>query len=598
MANFMIVVDPNPEQRSHFIKTIRPLISPVEDLIVNHCTTTNFCAIWAANTHAPISYVSDEEGAAVVWGEAIEHYSSGKINALQLRNLWKDSGYQKLPTFDGFYASVLYHPQWGITVAADLLGLFPVYYYTESNVILIASSPELFRYHPCFHSSFNPAGLVGILLTNGIFNGQTLWTNIRRLDPGNLLVFQPGNTPQEIQQYTIPYPGEASANLTFTEQVDNLDQVLEQVIQRHVDASKRHSLLLSGGLDSRMLAGFLHRQNVDTVALTLGVASDLEMKCAVPVARTLGFPHYMTTVPFEQYPICTQQLVKWEHLANGFNGVMGWGTYSDLSPLASRAIAGYLLDLMIGPKKIYNLEANDQAFTKYFADVSQWAFTPQLLKPILRKEIFGDLVDDTLGEIKQVYENYADTTFKRSRYFELYHRYRFHVGSSAWRMSFGAWPVLPALDWELLKHIMTVPMEVIGKRKAQIQLVCTRFPQLAQLPLDRNGYNVEPLQPTQIRQLLAPLFIWQRNWRKLQQKLGYERRYYYRVYDINNPGWQAVRQQVEANRECLEYLFQPEILNQFLPPANTNIQSQSDRIIASSSLKILLGLSLWVKEYL
>ena len=72
MANFIIVIDPDPQRRSHFIQTIQPLLPPVEDLITNSCTSDNFHAIWAAIPHAPISYVADEEGAAVILGDAIK----------------------------------------------------------------------------------------------------------------------------------------------------------------------------------------------------------------------------------------------------------------------------------------------------------------------------------------------------------------------------------------------------------------------------------------------------------------------------------------------------------------------------------------------
>jgi asparagine synthase (glutamine-hydrolysing) len=204
MANFVIVIEANPELRSHFLKTIEPLLSPTEGLTVNRCESKDFCAIWAASSNAPVNYVSDNEGAGVVWGEAITHEEASRINASQFRNYWKESNYQKLPTADGFYAAVVYHPDFGLRVTADLLGLFPIYYYTSPQVSLVASSPELFRHHPRFHTSFNPAGLVGILLTNGLFNGQTLLSNVQRLNAGHLLVCQPGINPQEFKQY-LPF---------------------------------------------------------------------------------------------------------------------------------------------------------------------------------------------------------------------------------------------------------------------------------------------------------------------------------------------------------------------------------------------------------
>jgi asparagine synthase (glutamine-hydrolysing) len=600
MANFVIVIEANPELRSHFLKTIEPLLSPTEGLTVNRCESRDFCAIWATNSNAPVNYVSDNEGAGVVWGEAITHGEVSRINASQFRNYWKESNYQKLPTADGFYAAVVYHPDFGLRVTADLLGLFPIYYYTSPQVTLVASSPELFRHHPRFHTSFNAAGLVGILLTNGLFNGQTLLSNVQRLNAGHLLVCQPGINPQEFKQY-LPFNSGILpdyTHLSFNEQLEILEESLDKTLARHTHGSKIHSLLLSGGLDSRMLAGFLHRQNVDTVAVTLGMRSDIERECAVSVARTLGFPHHTATIPFEEYSQYANKLVKWEHLANGANLIMGWGTHTHLSYLAPRVIAGYALDTTIGAKGAYFLNPKALSFDKCFTVRNQWGFTPILLEKLLRKEIFGDLVQDTLAEIKKLYESYSDIEFQRAWNFELYHRQRFHTGSSGWRLSFGAWPVLPVLDSQLLQTSAALPIETVSQRKAQIELVRSKFPYLARLPLDRNSFNIEPLQPSSTRKLLSPVFGLQRKLRNLQNKLGWERRYYYRVFDINNPGWMSVRQQAEPYREQVNHLFNSEIFNQILPPANVPIKLDTDGIISSSRIKNLMSLLLWSKDNL
>jgi asparagine synthase (glutamine-hydrolysing) len=322
------------------------------------------------------------------------------------------------------------------------------------------------------------------------------------------------------------------------------------------------------------------------------------MECAISVARTLGFEHHSSTVPFEQYPLCANKLLKWEHLANGFNGIMGWVSHSHLSPLAPRVIVGYILDVVVGPKAFSSFHPKNVSFAKNFPGFNKWALQPQLLHKLLRKEIFGNLVEDTLTEIQKVYESYSEIELQRPFYFHLYHRSRYQLGSQLWRMSFGAWPILPVLDWELLKTSLAMPAETLAKRKAQIALISTRFPQLAQLPLDRNGYNTEPLQPSQTREMLAPLFELQSKWRKLQQKLGYERRYYYRIYNINNDGWQAVRRQAEPCRESIQHLFNPEVLDQIVPHSDIIIHGKLDEITGVSGLKTLIGLSLWSQEYL
>ncbi|NET51961.1 MAG: hypothetical protein F6K09_25670 [Merismopedia sp. SIO2A8] len=254
------------------------------------------------------------------------------------------------------------------------------------------------------------------------------------------------------------------------------------------------------------------------------------------------------------------------------------------------------MDLVLGGKIPYALESDNLCFENFFRGMNSWGLSPKLLEKLLRKEIFGELVAKTVAQMRTVYESYSELEFRKAWYFEIYHRQRFHVGSAGWQLCFGSWPIIPILDRQLLAITAALPVETITKRKAQIELVCTRFPQLAQLPLDRNSFNVEPLLPSKSRQQFARLFNLQSRWRKRQQRLGYERRYYYRIYDINNLGWQGIRQQAEPYRERIEHLFHPEVLNKLLPAPNLPVQSSKDAIVGVSGIKALLGLMLWSKD--
>lgn len=601
MANFFIIVDPHSERRSHFIKKIEPLLPPVDGLTINSCTRGDFQAIWAIHPQAPISCIVEQEEAAIIWGEAIAPGQSTRLDANVLRNLWQKLPEQGLPPFDGFYAAVAYNPNYGLTVTADILGLFPIYYYVKNEVILVASSPELFRHHPLFTPQFNPHGLVGIILTNGLVNGQTLWQGIKRLDAGYCLLVAPNSAPQEIKQYEIlnNSQSESYKDLSYSEHLEILEQLIEQTIQRHT-LDKKHTLLLSGGLDSRMLAGFLQRQGKNIVTLTLGKPSDIEMLCALPVAKILGFEYSTTKNQFDSYLNSADLLTQWEHLASGFNGVvMGWSILSHLNQLAPRMIGGFLLDKAIGgPRSV--TDANETLSFEIFWNraINNWGISPEILNKLLRKEVFGNSLQETLSQIQQTYLSYSDLEYKRGWCYEVYQRQRFHVGAYAWRFSFGAWPVLPALDLQLLKTTLALPLPTMNERRAQKSIVCQQFPQLAQLPLDRNAFDVEPLLPNQNRQKLRRLFRLQQKWRNWQQQIGIERRYYYQIFDINNTGWRSIRSQAEPYRPLIQQFFHEDILNQLLPPPHVKIESQKDAIIEASGIKAILGFLLWSKDHL
>jgi asparagine synthase (glutamine-hydrolysing) len=238
------------------------------------------------------------------------------------------------------------------------------------------------------------------------------------------------------------------------------------------------------------------------------------------------------------------------------------------------------------------------SFEGFFRRINRSGLPPGLLKRLLRPEVFGDLVEDTVARIRATYTGYAGLESHRAWCFDLHHRQRFHVGRSLWPLSFGTWPVLPTLDRDLLSLCGGFPASTLAERRAQDEILCTRFPDLAALPLDRNSYNTEPLRP-RLRHLLG---------RSVRSRLStlslagpsrdhtIERRYYYRVYDINGPGWVAIRHQAEQCRDGVLDLLDRRTLEQVLPSPET-VTHFEDPIVEPSGMKLLLALLLWCRDH-
>lgn len=602
MANFIVSVDPDRERQARFLKTVRALLPLADGLATDECSAGDFAAVWAAAGNAPISRWSDEQGTAVIWGDAFTRSGCGRMDAAQLRDAWRDPDRRKPDAFDGFHAVIVYDSRHGVCPGADVLGVFPVYYCALGETLLIGSSPELFRHHPQFKVEFNQAGLVGILLTMQLFDGQSLLRGVRRLAAGHLLHWRAGKDAIEVEQYKLPI-SRRYYDLSFSEHVRLLAEALDDAVRRQTSVAVSHSLMLSGGMDSRMLAGFLHRHNVHAISATIGIPSDLEMQCARRVARTLGFPHHVIQVPFDQYPSYAQIAANWEHVANGLNGMGRWGVNAPLRALAPRVVTGHLLDAIIGTRFInwaYSPVSRTMSFDTYFARINELGIHPEKLKKLLRREVFGDLVDETLARMRSLYESYGELESQRAWCFNLRHRQRFHVGSTAWAKCFGSWPVLLALDRRLLEAAGGMPAATLADRHAQEALLCRRFPALAALPLDRGSFDTEPLKP-RLRWLLKQYV--ERRIEPVRRvvhgrnETSIERRYFNRVYDFNNEGWVAVRRQADPLRQRVYHLFHKEVLDEMLPPPDASVQFK-DGILGPSGLKSILGFLLWSESHL
>lgn len=598
MANFIIIVDPDPERRTSYCAAIKPRIAPVEGLTIAACSSGNFHAVWACNPAAPVSHHSDQEGAAVIWGVAMDE-DGQRMDAAGLRVAWRDLS-EPMPTaYDGYHAALRYSPVTGLVVGADLIGMFPIYWWASGNVLLVGSSPELFKYHPNFKTALDPLGLVGILLTMHLVDGNTLLQGVRRLAAGHLLIKTSQDAVSEIKQYQVP-TSTRYLDFTYSAQLGIYDKVIDEAVKRHTEGYAQHGLLLSGGLDSRTLGGYLKRHGTATTALTFGLPGEIEVKCAARVARTLGFRHQIVEETSDKYVGYAESQTRWEHGAAGFNTLMTWGYYPHLRELAPAIISGYSMDCVLGGPLIQHYFTEPGPFKKVFPYYNRHAIAPILLERLLRPNLFDGLIQSCINRLQTIYESYSELESQREWCFELYHRQRFHVGAIPWRLTFGAWPVLPTLDRRTFEMAGGMPAAAVSERRAQKDLLCKHFPELAELPLDRNSYDTTPLQP-RLRWLLAQTARIQlkrlKRFSPVKQMGRVERRTNYRTFDINGPGWKAVRRLAEPYRTKVYDLFNNDVLDELLPPPDVNIQVK-DPIIDVSGIKSLLGFMLWSRDHL
>jgi asparagine synthase (glutamine-hydrolysing) len=602
MANFVALVDRDEVRRTNYMNEVHNRIALVDGLEVSSCSNGDSCIAWAADPRAPISRDSSDQEVFIVWGEPLDD-SGGRADASEVRRQWTGTSGNRVKQFDGYYAALGTSNRGSRLLAgADILGEFPVYYYADPEVLLVGSSPELFRYHARFRIELDPDGLVSVLLTNNIFEGRTLLRGVRRLGPGHALSWDRSSGARELLQYEVPIY-RSHSNKTFSDHVRSLGEAVEDAVSRHASVGPS-ALMLSGGRDSRMLGGFLRVTQSKATALTLGKSWDIEVRCAAQVARALGFEHRVTEVDTSQYARYALLQSTWEHNATGFNTIHQWGVYPLLRELPARLMTGYLADSNLGASNVawaFSKDLSESSFERFFTRINQFAIAPKLLQKLLRPDVFGDIVDGLMERMRAVFESYGDDDSQRAWRWAQHNRQRFHIGGVLWRLTFGSWPVVPVLDRALLETCGSLPAASMMMRKAEEALLRERFPELASISIDRNSYYRASLSPGRLTRRLQPLI---RNTAARRQALNTrfpnlvpERRRYYRLYDFNGRAWRQVRLLAEPYKGLVDQFFDPDVLENLLPSPPTRIGSGIG-LKDTSGPKCLLGFLVWAGDHL
>jgi asparagine synthase (glutamine-hydrolysing) len=591
MANILALTDPDPVRRNACIRKARQQIAPIPGLVTDVAEAGPFAAVWAASERAPVAVQSTGDVVIVLWGEAFR--DRRPATARDVGDGWLPAlAGGGIRTFDGYHAAVAWREGQGWVAGTDVLGMFPLYHGAAGDVRMVASSPELFHCHPSFDSGLDDDGLLDALLLTWPLRDRTLMKGVRRLRAQTLLVQREEAEPEARAYFALPGT-EAGSDASVEDHCRVLDEAIEASIAQHpVDAET--GLLLSGGSDSRLLAGYLGRLGVPARSLTLGRRTDDDARCAAAVARTLGFTHSLVELGPETYPGSALLHARWEHLQTGFSTVHVWAAIDALRELPRRFLTGYVLDgFVAGGSRGGRIIPWDEAFDR----LNALGIRAAQLSRLLCDSDAEDRVRVAVDCFRDRFEGTTGPPAQRALRFQIANSQRCTIGTVPWRLTFGSWPVLPFLDRQLLEVISRIPAARRADRGMQHELIRTRFPRLARLPLDRNSRDTTPLMPTPWSRIppairRARFRAWRRGW------LGrpIETRYFHRMYDFNGPGWRAIRRLAEPFRVRLADRFDMDELNRFLPPPEISVPFENP-LEHSAGHKQLVGLMLWAGQH-
>lgn len=589
MAEILIVRDPDPVRRRRAVAHAARDLSTRRALTVGQTELGGVALVWGASATAPADHYSGPAGDVLLIGDRIPGPGSERAGA---RDGPEPFGGVPVSVADGLHLAVSIAARGDVWVTGDLLGLIPVYYTRAGQADLVATSPGLLRAHPDFRDALDPVGLAALLLTNGLIDGLTLQRGVTRVGAGHALCLSADGSLRELEQYQVPVTA-GLHEVPLQECAFRLHHALVQACARHVRQDIMHVLLLSGGLDSRLLAGLLVRQGAQLRAVTRGLPTDSDYRCARLVARHLGLPHHREHNEASGWTGFAAA-VRWNGMASS-PGLGGGGVARAVAG-ARRAVSGYLMDAIVGGSHIqwcYSPSDHQCGYSHFFRHLNHHGLKPEALGPLLRPAVFGSALEEALARTEAAYHRLGETDLEKAWRFDLAHRQRFVIGRMLVQQMDAAWPCAPHVDREVLEVAGAVPLGLLAARHLEVEILLRHHPDLARLPIDRGTNDTSPLAPD-TRGMLRELP--RRALQHLATRVGLpgpERRYYHRTFHLDSAPWQAVRHGAERWREAAYALFDPATFDHLLPKVGAPWPDGYGHV-ESIGRKLLLGCMAWL----
>ena len=184
-----------------------------------------------------------------------------------------------------------------LLLARDRFGEKPLFLHQSAHALCFASEIKALLRVPGVKCAVDPAAVWDYLAYRYVPGPQTLFSGIRKLQPGTTAVWERGELT-ESRYWSAP---DRSAHRAGSPQADATAAFLvrlDEAVRLQMVSDVPFGAFLSGGLDSSMIVALMSRHNskVNTFSVGFGEAGYSELGYAAQVARHFGTTHHEITV--------------------------------------------------------------------------------------------------------------------------------------------------------------------------------------------------------------------------------------------------------------------------------------------------------------
>lgn len=203
--------------------------------------------------------------------------------------LYEEFGDACVARLNGMFAFVLWDgPRRRALVACDRFGQKPIYLAEHAGVHYIASEIKALLAAVPIARDIDPRAIDTFLTCNAVAAPTTFYRSIRRLDAGELLVYEDrGDAPGRVttRRYVPPRPSRSAAS--YEEALERTSAALDAAVRRQLVSDVPVGLFLSGGIDSTLVLSRV-AQNLPPGFRAFTATFDASERDELPFARAVA----------------------------------------------------------------------------------------------------------------------------------------------------------------------------------------------------------------------------------------------------------------------------------------------------------------------
>lgn len=197
-------------------------------------------------------------------------------------------------------------------LARDRYGVKPLYYSFFNNQLIFSSELKPIKQH--HFPTIDTTSVLSCLRLRFTASPNTIYKNIYKVEPGQLLTFDLKQKVLLRKSYFVPVPKSlGSTKGEYSKLVQKYGDLFEQAVERQLMSDVEVGILLSGGIDSALVAAIAKQKSKQPVkSFTIGFKGEHsidEIEYAKETAAILGLKHYIKKIDSSDFLNYIKQIV-------------------------------------------------------------------------------------------------------------------------------------------------------------------------------------------------------------------------------------------------------------------------------------------------
>jgi asparagine synthase (glutamine-hydrolysing) len=395
-----------------------------------------------------------------------------------------------------FHAAIWEPAKRKLSLLNDRFGLYPLYYAERDGLLLFACGVRALLAHPSVSRRIDPLAIAQMLTFEQVLGDRTLIDDVKLLPPASWMTFEDGRCTHRTY-WKLGFP-QCRTSLPERDYREGLAVHLRQATRRQCDDASSKGVLLSGGLDSRVILGGLRLAEpaAELRTFTFGLRNCDDARFAGKVANAAGTRHQFDPLAPDFLQQVAAQAVR---LTDGMTSGIHMHVVANLERQAASVqvlYKGYMGDALMGShlNRMHwaaydHLGLEEMVLRQYTTGVPcsdhSLAFTERFLRevPVGVQESFA----------REFAKAESDLVADWMVHFDLRQRQRRFVLGGVELARSQATVRTPFCDNDLVEYMLAVPPGLRYDRYLCAQAFVKMCPELAKIPM--TGTN-RPLLPT------------------------------------------------------------------------------------------------------